>query len=200
MAQYSAIDGTVGDYHLMHLGARAMGGAALVFAEMTCVSADARITPRCAGMYTPEHTAAWRRIVGFIHANSDAKAGIQLGHAGAKGSTRVMWEGIDQPLAEGNWPLVAASGQQYLEGVSQTARAARRRVWRQPGEPLPLSAAGAARHACGVAARAPDQRAHLGARLGRRRHHARRRGADRAAVQGCRRRPDRRFVRPGKQA
>ena len=124
MAQYSAVDGVAGDYHLVHLGARAMGGAGLVFAEMTCVSADARITPACPGMYTPEHTAAWTRIVDFVHANTSAKIAIQLGHAGAKGSTRVMWEGIDQPLADGNWPLVSASSQQYLEGVSQVSRAA----------------------------------------------------------------------------
>jgi anthraniloyl-CoA monooxygenase len=124
MAQYSAVDGTVGDFHLTHLGARALGGAALVMAEMTCVSADARITPGCPGLYTPEHTAAWRRIVDFVHANSDAKIGMQLGHAGAKGSTRSMWDGIDLPLVEGNWPLVSASPQQYLEGVSQLAREA----------------------------------------------------------------------------
>jgi anthraniloyl-CoA monooxygenase len=124
MAQYSAVDGVPGDWHLVHLGARALGGAALVMAEMTCVSADARITPDCPGMYAPAHTAAWRRIVGFVHANSDAHIGLQLGHAGAKGSTRPMWDGIDQPLADGNWPLVAASEQQYLPGVSQTARAA----------------------------------------------------------------------------
>jgi anthraniloyl-CoA monooxygenase len=124
MAQYSAVDGVAGDYHLVHLGARALGGAALVFAEMTCVSADARITPACPGMYTPEHTLAWRRIVDFVHARSDARIGLQLGHAGPKGSTRAMWDGIDQPLAEGNWPLVAASEQQYLPGVSQVARAA----------------------------------------------------------------------------
>ncbi|MGZ5199066.1 MAG: bifunctional salicylyl-CoA 5-hydroxylase/oxidoreductase [Telluria sp.] len=124
MAQYSATDGEVGDYHLMHLGARAFGGAALVMAEMTCVSADARITPGCPGMYKPEHTLAWTRIVDFVHANSDAKIGIQLGHAGAKGSTRCAWDGIDLPLEEGNWPLVSASGQQYIEGVSQVARAA----------------------------------------------------------------------------
>jgi anthraniloyl-CoA monooxygenase len=124
MAQYSALDGVAGDYHLVHLGARAMGGAAMVFAEMTCVSADARITPACPGMYAPEHTAAWKRIVDFVHANSDAKIALQLGHAGAKGSTRVMWDGIDQPLASGNWTLVSASPQQYLEGVSQLARAA----------------------------------------------------------------------------
>ncbi|MDQ2819560.1 MAG: bifunctional salicylyl-CoA 5-hydroxylase/oxidoreductase [Pseudomonadota bacterium] len=124
MAQYSAVEGVVGDYHLMHLGARALGGAALVMAEMTCIAADSRITPGCPGLYTPEHTIAWRRIVSFVHASSDALIGVQLGHAGPKGSTRRGWEGVDQPLASGNWPLVAASPQQYLAGVSQTARAA----------------------------------------------------------------------------
>ncbi|MFL6708734.1 MAG: bifunctional salicylyl-CoA 5-hydroxylase/oxidoreductase [Massilia sp.] len=124
MAQYSAVDGVPGDFHLVHLGSRALGGAGLVFAEMTCVSADARITPGCPGMYAPEHTAAWRRIADFVHANSDAKIAIQLGHAGAKGSTRRAWDGTDQPLDEGNWPLVSASPQQYLAGVSQTAREA----------------------------------------------------------------------------
>ncbi|MFC0250478.1 bifunctional salicylyl-CoA 5-hydroxylase/oxidoreductase [Massilia consociata] len=126
MAQYSAVDGTVGDFHLAHLGARALGGAALVMAEMTCVSADARITPGCPGLYAPEHTAAWKRIVDFVHGNADALIGVQLGHAGAKGSTRPMWDGIDQPLESGNWPLVSASGQQYLAGVSQVAREAAR--------------------------------------------------------------------------
>jgi anthraniloyl-CoA monooxygenase len=126
MAQYSAVDGTVGDYHLVHLGARAMGGAAMVMAEMTCVSADARITPHCPGMYAPQHTAAWKRIVDYVHAHSDAKIALQLGHAGAKGSTRAMWDGIDLPLPEDadNWPLVSASSQQYLPGVSQVARTA----------------------------------------------------------------------------
>ncbi|MCG2585535.1 bifunctional salicylyl-CoA 5-hydroxylase/oxidoreductase [Massilia sp. TS11] len=124
MAQYSAVDGCVGDYHLVHLGARALGGAALVMAEMTCVSADARITPACPGLYLPEHVTAWRRITDYVHAHSDAAIGVQLGHAGAKGATRVMWEGIDQPLAQGGWPLVSASPQRYLEGVSQQARAA----------------------------------------------------------------------------
>ena len=124
MAQYSAHDGTVGDYHLVHLGSRAMGGAGLVFAEMTCVSADARITPACPGLYTPEHTVAWKRIVDFVHQNSTAKMAMQIGHAGAKGSTRSAWDGADMPLKEGNWPLVSASAQQYLEGVSQVARAA----------------------------------------------------------------------------
>jgi anthraniloyl-CoA monooxygenase len=123
MAQYSAVEGVVGDFHLVHLGARAMGGAALVMAEMTCVSAEARITPGCPGIYTPEQTQAWARIVAWVHANSDAKFGMQIGHAGAKASTRVAWEGADQPLVSGNWPIVSASEQQYLKGVSQTAKA-----------------------------------------------------------------------------
>ncbi|MFV0284333.1 MAG: bifunctional salicylyl-CoA 5-hydroxylase/oxidoreductase [Castellaniella sp.] len=123
MAQYSAVDGTVGDYHLVHLGARAQGGAGLVFAEMTCVSPEGRITPGCPGLYKPEHTAAFKRIADWIHDNTDAKFAIQIGHAGAKASTRLAWEGIDQPLQAGNWPLISASPQQYLEGVSQVSRA-----------------------------------------------------------------------------
>ncbi len=126
MAQYSAIDGVAGDYHLVHLGARAMGGAGLVFAEMTCVSAEGRITPGCPGLYRPEHTAAFARIAHWIHTHTDAKFGIQIGHAGAKASTRRAWDGIDQPLPadgpEPNWPLLSASPQQYLEGVSQVSR------------------------------------------------------------------------------
>lgn len=124
MAQYSAVDGVAGDYHLVHLGSRAMGGAGLVFVEMTCVSADARITPACPGLYAPEHTQAWKRIVDFVHANTNAKIAVQLGHAGAKGSTCVAWEGTDQPLKDSNWPLVSASEQQYLPGISQVAPAA----------------------------------------------------------------------------
>ena len=123
MAQYSAVDGVAGDYHLVHLGARAMGGAALVFAEMTCVSAEGRITPGCPGLYAPEHTVAWKRIADWIHTHSDAKFAMQIGHAGAKASTRLAWEGIDQPLLSGNWPLLSASPQQYLEGVSQVSSA-----------------------------------------------------------------------------
>lgn len=123
MAQYSCVDGVPGDYHLAHLGARAMGGAGLVFAEMTCTSADARITPGCPGLWTDEQGAAWRRIVEFVHGNTSAKIAMQLGHAGAKGSTRVGWDGIDQPLDAGNWSLISASPQQYLDGVSQVSRA-----------------------------------------------------------------------------
>ncbi len=123
MAQYSAVDGVPGDYHLVHLGARAMGGAALVFAEMTCVSAEGRITPGCPGLYTEAQRDAWKRIADWIHIHTDAKFAVQLGHAGAKASTRVAWEGIDQPLPEGNWPIVSASRQQYLDGVSQISAA-----------------------------------------------------------------------------
>jgi anthraniloyl-CoA monooxygenase len=109
MAMYSARDGTPNDFHLVHYGTRAQGGAGLVYTEMTCVSPAARITPGCTGMYAPEHVQAWRRIVEFVHANSSAKICLQLGHSGAKGSTRVGWEGYDVPLEEGNWPLLAAS-------------------------------------------------------------------------------------------
>jgi anthraniloyl-CoA monooxygenase len=125
MAQYSAVDGTPTDHHLVHLGARALGGAGLVFTEMTCPTPDARITPACTGLYTDAHTAAWRRIVDFVHGGTTAKIAMQLGHAGPKGSTRVPWEGEDLPLPEAgqNWPLISASPQQYLDGVSAWARA-----------------------------------------------------------------------------
>jgi anthraniloyl-CoA monooxygenase len=109
MAMYSCVDGEPNDFYLVHLGSRAQGGAALVFTEMTCVSADARISPGCAGMYAPEHAAAWTRIVDFVHEWTPAKIGLQLGHAGPKGSTQLGWEDGDEPLLEGNWPLVAPS-------------------------------------------------------------------------------------------
>jgi anthraniloyl-CoA monooxygenase len=117
MAQYSAVDGVPGDYHLVHLGARAMGGAGLVFAEMTCTSPDARITPGCPGLWNDAQMQAWRSIVDWVHANSDAKIAMQLGHAGPKGSTNAPWDGAgaDQPLPAGNWPLVAASARPYLD-------------------------------------------------------------------------------------
>ncbi len=123
MAQYSCIDGVPGDFHLVHLGARAMGGAAMVVAEMTCPTPDARITPGCPGLWSEQQRDAWQRIVAFIHANTDAKIAMQLGHAGAKGSTRVPWEGEDLPLEQGNWPLISASPQQYVDGVSDWSKA-----------------------------------------------------------------------------
>ena len=122
MAQYSSVDGLADDYHLVHLGARAMGGAGMVFTEMTCVSADARITPGCPGLYKPEHTIGWKRIVDFVHSNSDAKIAVQIGHAGAKGATKLAWDGIDKPEETDSWPLISASPEQYLAGVSQTSR------------------------------------------------------------------------------
>lgn len=123
MAQYSCEDGMPAEYHQTHLGARAIGGAGLVMVEMTCTSPDARITPGCPGLWNTEQRDGWKRIVDFIHHSTHAKIGLQLGHAGAKGSTRLAWDGIDLPLEDGNWPLISASEQQYLPGVSQTARA-----------------------------------------------------------------------------
>ena len=114
MAVYSAQDGVPNDFHLVHLGARALGGAGLIFTEMTCVSPEARITPGCCGLWSEEQAKAFTRIVDFVHANSPAKIGIQLGHAGRKGSTRVAWEGMDEPLPDHNWPLMSASAVPYL--------------------------------------------------------------------------------------
>lgn len=111
MCMYSAVDGAPGEFHFVHYGARAMGGAGLIFTEMTNVSAEARITPGCTGMYSQAHMEAWRRIVDFVHTNSSARFALQLGHAGPKGSTRVPWEEDhpDQPLVDGNWELMAPS-------------------------------------------------------------------------------------------
>ena len=109
MAQYKAVGGCPADWHFVHYGERAKGGAGLVCTEMTCVSADARITPGCTGLYAPEHETAWRKIVRFVHQNTDAKLCVQLGHAGAKGSTQLGWQEMDAPLATGNWPLISAS-------------------------------------------------------------------------------------------
>ncbi|WP_199896794.1 oxidoreductase [Streptomyces niger] len=125
MDMYSADgDGTPGDFHLVHLGARALGGAGLVMTEMVCVSRQGRITPGCTGLYAPEHEAAWRRVTDFVHTGAPGTAiGVQLGHSGRKGSTRLMWEGIDRPLPEGNWPVVAASALPYRAGVNQIPHA-----------------------------------------------------------------------------
>ncbi len=116
MDMYSAADGTVGDFHLVHLGARAQGGAGLVFTEMSCVSPEGRITPGCAGMYRPEHAKAYRRIVDFVHRHSQARVALQLGHSGPKGSTRLMWNGMDLPLESGNWPVMGPSDKPYRQG------------------------------------------------------------------------------------
>ncbi len=115
MDMYSSVDGTPGDFHLVHLGSRALGGAALVYSEMICVSETGRITPGCAGMYAPEHVEAWRRIVEFAHGNGDCAIAAQFGHSGRKGSTKLMWLGIDEPLDEGNWEVIAPSPIAYSE-------------------------------------------------------------------------------------
>lgn len=113
MCQYSAKDGLPNDWHMVHLGSRAIGGAGLVFTEMTDVSAEARISPGCTGLWNDEQEAAWKRIVDFVHANSAAKICMQLGHAGRKASTKLSWEGDAQPLDSGNWPIMAASPLPY---------------------------------------------------------------------------------------
>lgn len=114
MDQYCAEEGLPTDWHFMHLGTRAIGGAGLIFTEMTCVSADARITYGCTGMYTDAHEAAWKRIVDFVHAHSATKICMQLGHAGRKGATKLMWEGMDEPLEQGGWPIISASPLPYF--------------------------------------------------------------------------------------
>lgn len=116
MCMYSATNGTPNAFHKTHYGARCMGGAGLVYSEMTDVSADARITPGCAGLYTDEHVEAWREITDFAHNHSNAKMAIQLSHAGRKGSTRVGWEGYDLPLDSGNWEIIAPSAIAWSEG------------------------------------------------------------------------------------
>jgi anthraniloyl-CoA monooxygenase len=114
MCQYSSEDGMPNDWHLVHYGSRAIGGAGLMFTEMTDVSAKARITPGCAGMYNDAQEAAWKRIAGFVHAQSKTRFCMQLGHAGRKGATKLMWEGMDEPLSEGAWPIVSASPIPYF--------------------------------------------------------------------------------------
>lgn len=115
MAQYKAVDGCITDWHLVHYGERAKGGAGLVYTEMTCVSAEGRISPGCTGLYAPEHEAAWRRLTEFVHAETDAKICCQIGHSGRKGSTRLGWDGMDRPLPAGNWEVVSASAIPWTE-------------------------------------------------------------------------------------
>jgi anthraniloyl-CoA monooxygenase len=109
MSQYKAQDGAPNDWHFVHYAERAKGGAGLLFTEMTCVSAEGRISPGCTGLYTDEHERAWKRLVDFVHAETDAKIAIQLGHSGPKGSTQLGWQESDAPLAENNWEVVGAS-------------------------------------------------------------------------------------------
>ena len=126
MAQYSADeDGNLGDWHFVHYASHAVGGAGLVFTEMTCPSADARITPGCTGLWTDAHEAQWKRLVDFVHGNTAAKLALQLGHAGRKGSTQLGWQSMDRPLADAgrNWPVVSASAIAYVDGVSQVPKA-----------------------------------------------------------------------------
>ena len=126
MAQYSAIDGLVCDWHLVHYGARATGGAGLVVTEMTCVSSQGRITPGCTGLWNEAQRDGWARIVAFIHANSRAKVCLQLGHAGRKGSTQLGWQEADRPLESDNWETLAPSPLPYLSGISAAPRAMQR--------------------------------------------------------------------------
>ncbi len=115
MDMYSAVDGVPGDFHLVHLGSKALGGAGLVMTEMVCVSPEGRITPGCGGLYTSEQEAAWKRVVDFVHAQTPARIGVQLGHSGRKGSTKLMWDGIDEPLPSGNWEICAPSPLPYSD-------------------------------------------------------------------------------------
>ena len=109
MCMYSAKDGLVNDFHFVHYGSRATGGAGLVYTEMTDISADGRISPGCAGLYNDQHVKAWKRIVDYVHGHTGAKMVIQLAHAGRKGSTKLVWEGMDEPLDDSNWPLLGPS-------------------------------------------------------------------------------------------
>ena len=229
MCMYSAKEGVPGDFHLVHYGSRAIGGAGLIFTEMTCVSRDARITPGCAGLWNDEQEAAWRRIVDFVHANSAAKICLQLGHAGRKGATKLMWDGMDRPLEEGGWDVVSASPIPYfpdsqvpremdraaMDAVKADFVQAAERGERcgfdmlelhcahgyllasfispltnqrtddyggSLAEPPALSAGSVRGDARGVAGAQADVGAHLRHRLGRGRHHRRRRGGDRARL------------------
>lgn len=123
MCMYSAKDGVPDDFHLVHYGSRALGGVGLIFTEMTGVAPEGRITPGCTGLWNDEQVAAWKRIVAFVHAQGKTKIAIQLGHAGPKGSTKVPWEGVDVPLTEGGWEIVAPSAVPYWKGVSHAPRA-----------------------------------------------------------------------------
>ncbi len=119
MDMYVAEDGLPGDFHLVHLGGKALGGAGLVMTEMVCVSPTGRITLGCTGLWNQAQEASWKRVVDFVHDSSATRIGLQLGHSGGKGSTKLMWDGIDEPLPDGNWDVVAASPVAYRDGVNQ---------------------------------------------------------------------------------
>ena len=123
MCTYSAEEGMPTDFHLVHYGSRGMGGAGLIVTEMTCVAPDARITPGCTGIWNDAQEAAWKRIVDYIHANGNARVSLQIGHAGRKGSTRLAWDAIDQPLVSGGWSVLAPSPLAYIPGVSPVPKA-----------------------------------------------------------------------------
>jgi anthraniloyl-CoA monooxygenase len=126
-AMYSCENGVPGQFHMVHLGIRAMGGAALVMVEMTAVSPDARITPGCPGLWNDEQAAAFSGICAFVHEHTSARIGVQIGHAGRRGSTQVGWEKMDRPLPEGNWSLIAASALPWMPGVSNSPRSMTRK-------------------------------------------------------------------------
>ncbi len=122
MDMYVAEQGMPNDFHLVHLGGKALGGAGLVMTEMVCVSPEGRITPGCTGLWTDAQRDAWHRVTDFVHDRSPARIGLQLGHSGGKGSTKLMWEGIDEPLESGSWEVAAASPVPYREGANQVPR------------------------------------------------------------------------------
>jgi anthraniloyl-CoA monooxygenase len=125
MDMYSADEGVPGEFHLVHLGSKALGGAGLVMTEMTCVSPEGRITPGCPGLWTDEQRDRWAAITAFVHQRSTAKIGLQLGHSGRKGSTRLMWEGMDEPLPGGNWEVIGPSALPYGDGCHVPREATR---------------------------------------------------------------------------
>ena len=125
MAQYKAVDGCPTDWHLIHYGERAKGGAGLVYTEMTCVSPEGRITPGCPGLYAPEHGVAWKRVTDFVHAETNARICCQIGHSGRKGSTQLGWEVMDAPLKDGNWDIVSASAVPWSDDNATPREASR---------------------------------------------------------------------------
>ena len=134
MDMYSAVDGTPNEFHLVHLGARALGGAGLVMTEMTCVSPDARISLGCTGMYAAAHLDAWRRITSMVHRWTPAKICLQLGHSGSRGSTKLMWEGNDVPLEAGGWPVCGPSACAYRDGMQVPREMSRGDIERVRGD------------------------------------------------------------------